>query len=138
VRNPHLLRGANLLWVRFFLLAVYATMYVRDHMRPQLHQAMGLDAETYDYEGVPTSRREISKQVFPLTLDTDSPRFRAGLSKLVDCSLAYSKAKARGGLVGRLQQAGHAARAAATFVGLYLHPVKRHDLPAQIRVAPSW
>jgi magnesium-protoporphyrin IX monomethyl ester (oxidative) cyclase len=98
---------------------------------------MGLDADAYDYK-VFDITTEITKQVFPLSLDTDSPRFRAGLSKLVDCSLAYSKAKARGGLVGRLQQAGHAARAAATFVGLYLHPVKRHDLPAQIRVAPSW
>ncbi len=135
--QPHLLRGANLLWVRFFLLAVYATMFVRDHTRPLLHQAMGLDADAYDYK-VFDITTEITKQVFPLSLDTDSPRFRAGLSKLVDCSLAYSKAKARGGLVGRLQQAGHAARAAATFVGLYLHPVKRHDLPAQIRVAPSW
>jgi hypothetical protein len=33
--------------------------------------------------------------------------------------------------------AGHAA-AVATFVRLYLLPVKRHDLPAQMRVAPAW
>jgi magnesium-protoporphyrin IX monomethyl ester (oxidative) cyclase len=56
----------------------------------------------------------------------------------VDCSIAFEQAKARGGLIGKLLQARHAIVGAATFVGLYLHPVKRHDLPAQIRVAPSW
>lgn len=135
--NPHLLRGGNLLWIRFFLLAVYATMYVRDHARPELHEAMGLSSSEYDHQ-VFRITTEISKQVFPISLDTEHPAFRAGLDRLVRLQAGIDAGKARGGLVGRLQQAGNAAAAAWTFARLYLRPVQRHDLPAQVRVAPSW
>ena len=135
--NPHLLRGANLLWVRFFLLAVYATMFVRDHTRPALHVAMGIDPDEYDWR-VFDITSEISKQVFPLTLDTNAPAFRAGLKRLVEHSQGYAAAREQGGLGGLVKAAGHAAGAAFTFARLYLMPVKRHPLPAQIRVAPAW
>jgi magnesium-protoporphyrin IX monomethyl ester (oxidative) cyclase len=135
--HPHLLRGGNLLWIRFFLLAVYATMYVRDHTRPMLKQAMGLDPTTYDYQ-VFDITTEISRQVFPISLDTDHPAFRAGMDRLFRLSERMEAAKARGGIVGRLQQAGLAVAGAATFARLYLLPVKRHALPAQVRVAPAW
>jgi magnesium-protoporphyrin IX monomethyl ester (oxidative) cyclase len=135
--NPHLLRGMNLLWVRFFLLAVYATMFVRDHTRPMLHRAMGLEPDDYDYR-VFEITSEISRQVFPLTLDTDAPAFRAGLNRLVRARMGFDAGHARGGILGRLQQAGAAVSGGWTFLRLFLHPVKRHDLPAQIRVAPVW
>ncbi len=135
--NPHLLRGANLLWVRFFLLAVYATMYVRDHMRPQLHQAMGLDAEKYDYE-VFRITSEISKQVFPLTLDTDSPAFRAGLERLFRLAQENDQAKARGGIVGLIKRGACVVAAFGTFARLYFHPVKRNEIPQNVRMAPAW
>jgi magnesium-protoporphyrin IX monomethyl ester (oxidative) cyclase len=135
--NPHLLRGGNLLWVRFFLLAVYSTMYVRDHMRPQLHEAMGLDADNYDYE-VFRITSEISKQVYPLTLDTDSPAFRAGFERLFQLAQANERAKAQGGIVGLVKRGACIVGAFATFARLYLHPVKRNDVPESVRMAPAW
>ena len=135
--QPQLLRGGNVLWIKFFLLAVYATMYVRDHTRPRLHMAMGLNPEEYDYT-VFRITSEISKQVFPITLDIDHPAFRAGLGRLFRISNAMTAAKTRGGLVGRLQQVGCACAGVATFVRLYLLPTQRHELPRQVRMQPAW
>jgi magnesium-protoporphyrin IX monomethyl ester (oxidative) cyclase len=135
--QPQLLGGLNRLWVRFFLLAVFATMYVRDHTRPQLHQAMGLDATDYDYR-VFRITSEISRQVFPLMLDIDHPQFRAGLDRLYRAHLAMCAAKQRGGLLGTLQRAGWAAAAGWNFLRLYLLPVKPNALPATVRVEPVW
>ena len=135
--QPHLLRGANVYWIRFFLLAVYATMYVRDHTRPMLKEAMGLDATTYGYE-VFRITNEISKQVFPVSLDIDHPVFRAGLSRLFEIQTRIDAAKARGGLVGKLQQGVAAVQGLTTFARLYFLPVKRHELPSQVRMAPAW
>ena len=135
--NPSLLRGGNVLWIRFFLLAVYATMYVRDHTRPMLHRAMGLESDSFDYK-VFDICSEITRQVFPIVLDTDNPKFRAGLTRLHRLSEAAEAAKARGGVVGAIQRAACAVGAAATFARLYVLPVKRNALPEQVRVAPAW
>lgn len=135
--QPELLRGANLLWIRFFVLAVFATMYVRDHMRPALHQAMGLDSTEYD-RTVLRITSAISEQVFPITLDLEHPAFWAGLDRLHRIAAGAAAAKARGGVVGRIRQAGWALAGAATFARLYLLPVKRHALPEQVRMQAAW
>ncbi len=135
--DPSLLRGTNLLWIRFFLLAVYATMYVRDHTRPALKRALGLDPTEYDHQ-VFRVTTQISRQVFPISLDTDSPAFRAGLERLHRIADAFYAAEKRGGVFAKLAQGWHATRAFGVFVGLYLQPVKRHALPKQVRVAPVW
>ena len=135
--NPHLLRGHNLLWIRFFLLAVYATMYVRDHTRPVMHRALGFDPTDYDLKVLHITS-EISKQIFPFTLNLDDPRFRAGLDRLVRINEAVLAAKKRGGPLGLLKRAGLSVAAAATFARLYTLPVVRHELPRNVRLAPTW
>ncbi len=135
--NPQLLRGYNKLWIRFFLLAVYATMYVRDHTRPELYEAMGMDPTDYDYR-VFDITNEITKQVFPLTLDIDDPRFRAGLERLRRISEAAAAAKARGGVLGLVKRAGLSVGALATFLRLYTLPSVPNVLPDTVRKAPAW
>jgi magnesium-protoporphyrin IX monomethyl ester (oxidative) cyclase len=135
--HPHLLRGHNKLWIRFFLLAVFATMYVRDHERPLMHAAFGMDPTQYDFT-VFRITSEISKQVFPLSLDLENPRFREGLERLRRIATASAAARSQGGLVGGIKRIACATAAAATLLRLYLLPVQRHELPAQVRMAPAW
>ncbi len=135
--QPQLLSGLNKLWIRFFILAVYATMYVRDHGRPLLHEAMGMDTTTYDMQVLRVTN-EICRQVFPVELDIEHPAFKQGLDRLCAISQAHALAKARGGLWGKLQALGHAARGVLAFAGLYLRPVKTQALPEKIRCEPVW
>jgi len=135
--NPQLLEGRNKLWVRFFLLAVYATMYVRDHARPEFHKALGIDPTEYDYE-VFRICTDISRQVFPVMLDIDNPRFRAGLERLRELGEAMGRAKKKGGVLGTLSRAGYGAAVAMTFAKLYFMRAKPNNLPATSRLEPAW
>ncbi len=135
--DPKLLTGINKLWIRFFLVAVYATMYVRDHNRPAFHKALGIDPTEYDRR-VFSICSEITRQVFPVVLDTDSPRFLALLEQMRRVAVAIDAAKARGGIVGAVKRAGLTLAAAATFAGLYFTPVKRNAAPTNVRLVPAW
>jgi magnesium-protoporphyrin IX monomethyl ester (oxidative) cyclase len=135
--NPKLLRGLNTLWIRFFVLAVFATMYVRDHQRPEMHEALGLNATAYDFD-VFRITSEITKQVFPLTLNLDDPRFLAGLERLRRIAAATQAAKARGGLVGAAKRLGLGVAAGIVLARLYCLPARHNDLPQNVRLAPSW
>ena len=135
--HPELLTGLNKLWVKFFVLAVFSTMYVRDHARPELHKAFGLNPTDYDMT-VLRITSEISQQIFPLTLDLDHPTFRAGLDRLAEIAAKVAQARAQGGIVGGIKRIGLAAAATLTFARMYLLPSRPNALPQQMRVAPAW
>jgi magnesium-protoporphyrin IX monomethyl ester (oxidative) cyclase len=135
--DPKLLSGINKLWIRFFLLAVFATMYVRDHARPVFHKALGLDPTEYDYT-VFRVTQDIARQVFPVALDIDDPRFRAGLERLRLLGLAMQAAKRKGSLFGRVKHLALLAQVAVTFTRLYFLPVKQTSMPVDVRMAPAW
>ena len=71
------------LWCRFFLLAVFATMYIRDIGRKEFYEALGLDAREYD-KYVIEKTNETSARVFPVVLDVNNSSFYQRLEKIVE------------------------------------------------------
>jgi magnesium-protoporphyrin IX monomethyl ester (oxidative) cyclase len=94
--QPDTVRGFTArLWCRFFLLAVFATMYVRDVARKEFYEALGLDAREYD-KVVIEKTNETSARVFPVVLDVRNPRFWDGLEHLVANNAKLSAADESG------------------------------------------
>ena len=135
--DPKLLAGANKLWVRFFLLSVYATMYVRDHQRPVFHKALGVDPTEYDYK-VFDICNQISRQVFPVELDTDDPAFRRKMEALRQAALRIEDGKEQGGITGFAKRISGMAGAGYNFARMYFHRTKPNTLPQSIRLYPAW
>ena len=62
------------LWCRFFLLSVFATMYLNDIQRHGFYGAIGLDAREYDKEVIEKTN-DTAGRVFPVMLDVKKPEF---------------------------------------------------------------
>lgn len=62
------------LWCRFFLLAVFATMYIRDTQEPGFYEMLGLDTREYETYVIKKTN-ETAGRVFPVMLDTENPKF---------------------------------------------------------------
>ncbi|MEL6189912.1 MAG: magnesium-protoporphyrin IX monomethyl ester (oxidative) cyclase, partial [Myxococcota bacterium] len=135
--NPHLLRGLNLYWVKFFQLAVFATMYVRDHNRPVFHRKLGIDTSEYGME-VFRKTVEISKQVFPVLLDIDNPAFKRRLDAVRDLADRIESVTAGRGLLGKIRAIPLQAQVLWHMGCLYVMPGKKNPLPVRSRLQPAY
>ncbi|MCB1457919.1 MAG: magnesium-protoporphyrin IX monomethyl ester (oxidative) cyclase [Nitratireductor sp.] len=135
--DPKLISGLNRYWIKFFLLAVFATMYVRDHARPAFHNALGVDIDDYDMK-VFRLTSEISRQVFPLELDLDNPALIAGFRKLNLINAQAMAAEEAGGISGWIGKKWHMLRAGLTFARIYMLPSKANEIPRHSRLHPVW
>ena len=135
--NPQTLEGVNKHWIRFFLLAVFATMYVRDHVRRPFFESMGWDVDDFDRRVIALTN-EISRQVFPVVVDTDNPRLWALFERLYRNTVAIGEAERRGGLLGRLKAAALRVDCGVTFARAYFQRAVPNPLPADVRLQPVW
>ena len=74
------------LWCKFFLLSVFATMYLNDFQRCDFYKAIGLDARQYDIQVI-RKTNESAARIFPIALDIDKPAF----FKYLDECASYNK-----------------------------------------------
>ena len=132
--DPKYTSGINRYWIKFFLTAVYSTMFVRDHQRPAFHKALGVDPDWYAHS-VFEKTSAISRQVFPFTLDIDSPRWIENLRRLQRANADLADAKRDGKLFKRW---GAKARAALAFVSLLTIPSIPNEVPQNPRLEPVY
>lgn len=109
------------LWSRFFLLSVFATMYLNDTQRAAFYASIGLDARDYD-KYVIEKTNETAGRVFPIILDVNNPEFYERLEICVSNneklrSIDASKAP---GFVKFMKKLPHYISNGVQFLGLYL------------------
>uniref|UniRef100_A0A1G4NTV5 Magnesium-protoporphyrin IX monomethyl ester [oxidative] cyclase n=1 Tax=Helminthocladia australis TaxID=260093 RepID=A0A1G4NTV5_9FLOR len=75
------------LWCRFFLLSVFATMYLNDFQRADFYNAIGLDSRQYDMQVI-RKTNESASRIFPVSLNVDHPQF---FQLLDECAQQNSK-----------------------------------------------
>jgi magnesium-protoporphyrin IX monomethyl ester (oxidative) cyclase len=89
--QPHLLNDWRArLWCRFFLLSVFATMYLNDLQRSGFYASLGLDAREYDIHVIQKTN-ETAGRVFPVILDVERPEFYQRLDICVQNNIKLSE-----------------------------------------------
>lgn len=123
------------LWSRFFLLSVFATMYLNDVQRAGFYRTLGLDAREYD-KYVIQKTNETAGRIFPVILDVERPDF---YSRLEICIQNNEKLRAVDasdalGPVKFLQKLPAYLSNAVQFISLYLmKPIRVDHLQGVVR-----
>ncbi len=81
------------LWCRFFLLSVFATMYLNDLQRNGFYASLGLNARDYDIEVIEKTN-ETAGRVFPIILNVDHPSFFKRLDVAAAANMKLTKISA--------------------------------------------
>ncbi|NET52584.1 MAG: magnesium-protoporphyrin IX monomethyl ester cyclase, partial [Merismopedia sp. SIO2A8] len=108
------------LWCRFFLLSVFATMYLNDIQRSGFYAALGLDARDYDIHVI-RKTNETSGRVFPVILDVEHPEFFARLDTCTENNVRLAEIAESGapGIVKFFQKLPFYASNAWQLIRLY-------------------
>jgi magnesium-protoporphyrin IX monomethyl ester (oxidative) cyclase len=89
--NPDILNDWKArLWCRFFLLSVFATMYLNDLQRSDFYASIGLNARDYDLHVIQKTN-ETAGRVFPVTLNVDHPKFTELMDDAAQHNLAIAE-----------------------------------------------
>jgi len=75
-QKPLLNTYESRLWCKFFLLSVFATMYLNDLQRADFYSTIGLDTKQFDIHVIRKTNQSAGT-LFPVILDVDHPKFVA-------------------------------------------------------------
>ncbi|MEB3121832.1 MAG: magnesium-protoporphyrin IX monomethyl ester (oxidative) cyclase [Snowella sp.] len=123
------------LWCRFFLLSVFATMYLNDIQRADFYAILGLNARNYDKEVIKKTN-DTAGRVFPIILDIEKPEFYDRLEICVKNNekLRAIDASNASGLLKGLQKLPVFLSNGWQFIKLYLlEPIRVDQLAGTVR-----
>jgi magnesium-protoporphyrin IX monomethyl ester (oxidative) cyclase len=111
------------LWCRFFLLAVFATMYLNDQQRTAFYSTIGLDSRQFDKHVIRKTNQSAST-IFPVILDIDHPQFFELMEKCSETNFAIAKLEKEEipGFVKTLQRLPLMASMIINFFKIYCIP----------------
>jgi magnesium-protoporphyrin IX monomethyl ester (oxidative) cyclase len=124
------------LWCRFFLLSVFATMYLNDLQRSDFYKALGINAREYDIDVIRETNATAGR-VFPLILNVDHPDFfrlmdeaAASYLKIVNAPASTNEPK----LLKTLKRLPHILSIGVKMIQLYLmKPIDTAHLEGTVR-----